>query len=73
MTVAAYSAPVVLVLGRGCAGQVSVRDTSGRRLQKAQAYISKAAATSMAHTQQIRLTIVPSIANIGLPGPSRLH
>jgi hypothetical protein len=31
-------------------------------LQRAQAYISRAAVTSMAHTQQIRLIMVPSIA-----------
>ena len=61
MTVATYSAPGVRVLGHGCSGQVSVRDASGRRLQRTQAYISKAAATSMAHTKQIRLAMVPSI------------
>ena len=33
-----------------------------RRVQRAQEYISKAAATSITHTQQIRLTMVRSIA-----------
>ena len=33
-----------------------------RRVQRIQTYINKTTATSMAHTQQIRLTMVPSIA-----------
>ena len=64
------SGQVALANAACCGVQASFPGAPRRRLQRAQAYISSVTTTSMAHTQHIRRTMVLSIANAGLPGPT---